>query len=406
MKTLLPSGVVALVSNSIIALGLFASTLGSPASSEEFVHFGGPVTLAQMERVHIEMACWSKHGHWVLNDSMILGTDLAHYSPCPMHYGRRNPCRLQLESQSLRYYWTTGAGNCTSSPLAPFSARGFCDTLLRDHGSLLVVGDSVSELSATSWRNQFLLGLGAAHCPASPLLPSCHGRGLYAARNDRLSLLAANVSRFESTSESHHGHKFMEFAWLHQIEALNVSLLVLSRGLQYENDTKLLHDVNETISYLHRRFPHIGVVWRNSAWAHGVPDFQMHGKTPPLHTPLAPTTPPPPATTATTTAPAPAEDPDPHHHQHQHQHQQQQHQHQQQQQQQQHTLPASIVAHQNALVDALLQAHHPHVLRLDAATPSALRIDAHGDATHPCVPGSADTWLMLLYSALLRLHSG
>lgn len=349
------------ITSCFIALLLAAMTAGLSSSQQErHAHFGGVVTLAQMDRLHTEMTCWTKHGHWVLNSSMTLGHDLAAYSPCPMHYGRRHSCRLQLESQSLRYYWTTGPGNCTDAPMTPFSARGFCDAFLQDHGSILVVGDSISELSATSWRGQFLLGLGVSHCPESRVLPSCHDRGLYAARNDRLSLLSANQSRFESTTASHDGHKFMEFAWLHQLDALNISLLVLNRGSHYENDSKLLFDVNETMAYLHRHHPRVGIVWRNTPY--GVIDFHLHEKSPPLHVPIPP--------------PAAADK----YHYH-------------------------LFAHQNEIVAALLREHYPLVLRLDAYTPSVLRLDSHFDAIHPCVPGPADTWLMLLYSALRRLHA-
>jgi len=262
-------------------------------------------------------------------------------------------------------------GNCSAAPLAPFSAGDFCQSLAalgsNKEGSILMVGDSITTQAGFPWKPHLLNSLGQ-QCSSSSVpfwgtdlhpLPGC-SRSLVTVRNDLLSLVNDTVESADSTA-IHPGAKprdFREHPWAHLIAHYNVSLVVLNRGAHYENDTKLLHDVNATISLVGAAHPGLAIVWRNTPF--GNVDFHKHVDAKPLHA----------------TPPVPPN----------------------------HPFFYDLFEHQNALVKAFLQRHHRQVLYLDAFTPSVRRLDAHADPLHTCVPGPTDAWLQVLSAALLLVR--
>jgi hypothetical protein len=42
----------------------------------------------------------------------------------------------------------------------------------------------------------------------------------------------------------------------------------MNRGAHYENDIKVISDINGTLSYVFHHYPHMSVIWRDTAAGH------------------------------------------------------------------------------------------------------------------------------------------
>jgi hypothetical protein len=150
-----------------------------------------------------------------------------------------------LEHQSLRYEWYYSIKqNFQLNELVRFDALTFV-RLIEDIGNVLVVGDSVSELSSLSWRNKFLIQLHnnpTKYC-YSVLLPNSN-LSVYHIRNDLLTLQRQH-------------HVMHEGAFINHLNDHKIALLILNRGAHYHNDHDLLRDVNHTFDYLTRYHPNV-----------------------------------------------------------------------------------------------------------------------------------------------------
>lgn len=167
-----------------------------------------------------------------------------------------------------------------------------------------------------------------------------------------------SLSPFSRTNKWKNTSGNTEHKWWHLLALNNISLLVLNRGAHYEEDTKLLQDLNATMQFVITNHPHISIVWRNTPF--GNRQYDKFVMAPPHQEPpnLPPNA--------------------PYHY--------------------------AYFKHQNQLVRKLIRTHFPTVLILDVFRPTVLRSDSHFDALHLCIPGIMDTWLLLLYNAFLRIE--
>ena len=138
----------------------------------------------------------------------------------------------------------------------------------------------------------------------------------------------------------------------HQIATQYTITSAIKSRCTFENDDKLISDINQTFSFLRTHYPNISIVWRNTP--PGL-NFRASVFRPPLTTPPL-------------------------------------------------VIPRRYhwdeFDRQNTLVRHFLHTYYPETLVLDVATPSSLRQDAHYDELHYCIPGPVGLWVDLLFSAL------
>lgn len=312
-----------------------------------------------VERISPDLDCWTSNGTWKFNPNITIVDNSTYYAPCKISfYGPKNPCSWVLDGDALKHEWISNP--ICRSPTRRFSAPSFCSLL--DGRNVLVVGDSISSHAFASWVNLLLSRLGLSCSPESnPLKPGSHVQSsrigrcgnvtMTFVRNDRLSLATEAAPDADK-------QVFIETPWINQLD--NISVLILNRGAHYENDTKVLSDLDATLTHLRERHPGVRVLWRNTP--HGHLDWKshvgLHEKVLDKPPELAPT----------------------------------------------HAFHYALFRRQNEAVRAFLAARFPHVLYLDVFTMTVLRADNHFDALHICAPGVADVWLEMIYNVLLLLH--
>ena len=233
--------------------------------------------------------------------------------------------------------------NC-SIPFVHFSAEKFCQ-VLTNKGDVVIVGDSVNKQLHISLKEAFLLN-SKSQCSSLTDIDvlSCPNNNSVTVafyRNDLLSLITAN--------ESFTKHAY-EQIWISNLTNSN-SLLILNRGAHFENDLKLVKDINNTFSFLRSQYPNVSIIWRNTP--PGV-NFRSSVFSVPLHT--APKVP--------------------------------------------HRYHWDEFHRQNEIVRKLLETYYPDTLFIDVASPSILRQDAHYDEIHYCIPGPVSLWVDFILSAL------
>jgi hypothetical protein len=278
-----------------------------------------------------------------------------------------------LDGPGLKYYWHPKS-NCSlpESQYRAFDVEDFCD-LMKGRGPLMVVGDSVSELSALSFKNLILSKTSIRNCTQfgaeGPLdtttgyhvpnvFPTCQNLHIYQMRDDYLSVSSSAAYTAGNRTD------YNTFTWTENIGFLNVSVLLLNRGSHYVEDALLLPQVNETLHFITTRFPNVHVIWRNTPHGHLLyKNFVLAHPLPRIPANLN------------------MYDESPEHNPWGYGH----------------------FRRQNNLVRDLLQKHYPQVLYLDVFNPTILRADSRYNAIHPCVPGVYDTWLEMIYNALVLL---
>jgi hypothetical protein len=333
--------------------------------------FGRIRPSCEISKIKDEVVCWATAGDWYFNSSVQIVDDINLYKPCLPYYGPKNPCAWMLDGPGLKYYWHPKS-NCSipEGQYRSFDVEDFCD-LMKDRGPLMVVGDSVSELSSLSFKNLIYSKTGIRNCTQSGtegpfdvtnsvpnVFPTCHNLRIYQMRDDYLSLSSSEAYATGNMSD------YGAFTWTENIGFLNVSMLLLNRGSHYVSDDLLLPQVNETLHFITTRFPHVQVIWRNTPHGHML--YKNYALAHPL-----------PRTPANLNMydESPARNPWGYGH----------------------------FRRQNNLVHELLQKHYPQVLYLDVFDPTILRADSRYNAIHPCVPGVYDTWLEMIYNALVLL---
>ncbi len=386
----------------------------------EIIKFGSMnMHVAEWEELKQLIDCWTElGGSWDYMNITIIDNILL-YSPCPLRYNIKNPCSWILDKDSLKYYWnpnyltnpkclkiltiseddpnsSTGThqiivseknngnrsditrlrSNTKITRLADFDSPTMCyiltsnstykssqlnDVLLETdnapsklRGGILIVGDSVSELIAPSLRNMFLLGNNQS-CPTNGIEYVCHHQiRIDFIRNDWLTLV--NETKIVENVDGRH-----EYPWIPHLEAHSheYSLLILNRGAHYRPDDEVLAGLNETLTYVTTRFPHIGILWRNTVQGdHG---YKSHFFSKPLKEPLkwGPNT----------------------------------------------KFYYDLFEGQNEVVKIWLGKHFPQVVYFDVYTSLAMRRDARFDSMHPCVPGPVDTWSKFIYNILKYIYT-
>jgi hypothetical protein len=335
----------------LLALACRACVRSSEAESQPAYHW------PQFHRVHDStwnatqrsLLCLTSTGGWQLNNSKVIIDNIYLHAPCPVFYGGNNACNWTLDGNVLKYYWQPEP-RCEVQ-IRPFHASTMC-SLMKDRGNMMIVGDSVSEGAVKSWHNKFLSDMEVTCPPTDDIavhpVPDCHNFNIVGVRNDYVSLTEVDILT----------GKEYQFPWVSKLASHNISLLVLNRGAHFIDDEQLLREVNETLSHVTARHPHVNIIWRNTP--HGNHDYKRTMFTAPLSSP-----------------PELDYDSAPYHY--------------------------GKFRHQNNLVEELIREHYPRVLYLDVFTATVLRLDSHYDALHLCVPGIIDTWLQFVYNALLLM---
>ncbi len=75
-------------------------------TSHEVVQFGlYKLFSSTWAEVSDQLACWSgPGGYWRFTNETIID-NIYLYTPCPVHYGIKNPCAWILDFDSLKYTW-------------------------------------------------------------------------------------------------------------------------------------------------------------------------------------------------------------------------------------------------------------------------------------------------------------
>ena len=220
------------------------------------------------------------------------------------------------------------------------------------HGNILFVGDSVHEAFVLSFRN-LLLQRMKQNCPSKGSEHTCNDQlRVDYVRNDVISLVTEEKITTGATDNRY------EYPWIHLLNSSRYSLLVLNRGAHYDADDVLLTQLNETLHYVKTNHPNIAIVWRNTP--QGDHAWKQHYFSKPLVEPII---------LAKNTL-----------------------------------YFYDLFEAQNIVVRNWLKTHYHQVLYLDVATSHNLRLDAHYDSIHSCIPGPVDLWSHLLFNALKYIH--
>ena len=310
-------------------------------SDDSIFFFGRQFRAVEWWSIQKTIDCWSKNGSWVFMNNTIID-EISLYRACWrfISYGPRNPCSMILDFDALKYEWMC---NC-SNPLLHFSAEMFCQ-VMTNRGDVVIVGDSVNKQLHTSLKESFLLN-SKSQCTSLTDIDvfSCPNNNSVTVafyRNDLLSLITAN--------ESFTKHAY-EQIWISKLTNPK-SLLILNRGAHFENDSKLIKDINVTFSFLRKHYPNVSIIWRNTP-----PGVNLHNgvfSVPLQSTPKVP-----------------------------------------------HRYHWDEFQRQNEIVRILLETYYPETLVIDVVSPSILRQDAHYDEIHYCIPGPVSLWVDLILSAL------
>ena len=239
----------------------------------------------------------------------------------------------------------------------------FCERMAGER--VLIVGDSLSSYSHTSWVEKILSGLGLT-CPALPVrenlnmvpntLYGCNNLTMYYIWNIFLSLTEEEIVLAN-------GRSVVNEEWFDEIEKRNITVLVLNRGSHYKQDADFVPEVNKTLGAVYKRYPHVKTIWRSTPhgrhdqkWSNfRAPTERVNGEFPVLY---------------------PEDDS---------------------------FWGYGHFARQNRLVYDLIRHHYPGMLYLDVFNPTTTRADSRYDPIHPCIPGLLDTWLEMLYNILVFL---
>jgi hypothetical protein len=163
----------------------------------------------------------------------------------PTKANRNSRCSRSFDHDLLRYDWYYSSKHSEEiNELRPFHAQTFVK-LFENVGNIMTVGDSVSELSSFSWRNQFIIqsNLSGSEFCSQTRLPESN-LSFYHVRNDLLTI--------QKLPNIYH-----EGAFVTLLDSNRIALLILNRGAHYHPDREFLQGVNGTLRYLTSHHPNV-----------------------------------------------------------------------------------------------------------------------------------------------------
>lgn len=311
----------------------------------------------------------------------------------------RDLCFSSLANQGYRWIWKPqlidDRGALTISSLSPSETNSIHKHWLWSYKletsemcrimkgrNLMFVGDSLNEenfwvLLSSLWSHYILkphhnstmnklfreqqLMQCESYCP--DVAPSCEGP-LTIDCGDALPPF--NIS---FTSESHlqlfESNGVSLERWARKIVENNVSLLIMNTGAHYIPDEELLHNINESLSYVRSSHPTVDIIYRSTSPGHNNCGDTFKSD-PMLEND---------ALRLVMGGPA--------------------------------NYHWSDFSHQNQKVKMLVKKQFPSVMYMDIYNATVLRADAHptvrGDCLHYCTPGPVDDWTLFLFN-ILRLN--
>ena len=317
-------------------------------------------------------------GKWI-DAWTVPGYSLPFSDPCIqiLHY-KNGKCLDSYPSQGRRLFWKPTVGD-----LHPFSAETMCSMM--NGRNVLIVGDSLNEefffsLLSTMWA-QIIRPKKDKREPSfwetfrSDLdnrcqnfcldpYPACDGPGVVFCGDYRNFTIG--FSRDDYLMHEHPDRtnktKIVESNWVQQIRKQNISLLVINTGAHYMEIHKELLNLNNSLTYLYRKFPGLSIMYRTSLAGHENCNDHFHSE--PLQKPPIVYT----------------QHPDWH---------------------------WGDIAIRNFDIVNMLSHKFPQVLRFDVFNATSLRADSHpgsgNDCLHYCVPGVVDDWVIFFYNAFLMV---
>jgi len=251
-------------------------------------HFlGKPITNSKWNHAVDTLKCWSEHGNWQQQPD-----EVPNYAPdfdtkqnypanskqCWAYYTRIKGTHYTPYNIS----WVAEKETCPTARYIPqWSKKEFC----RIYGghNILIVGDS---LSTQFYQTLVLINtadtsLNSVKCTAEDgIIESIIN--IHFIRNDILAI--KNI-----TGDKDYQHEVVNPAvarqseWQPSIRALNISLIILNRGLHYVQDDVLLTRYSTLFDYLSDQYPDVTVVLRSTPVGHAGCEGRHH-LLPPLET--------------------------------------------------------------------------------------------------------------------------
>jgi len=299
------------------------------------------------------ISCWSTNSHWTLSDhpQMELKNVKCGHSSCDKPYPHTN------------YIWQTkNKSDCHGIDIRDFDSNQMKRIL--GFNNILVVGDSVTDRFVTGVRNALSDGDPSISCPHCNF---CTGHDsdsnvIFSGENYSFSLINVRNDYVRVTSsflfDLPEKVNIDLRDWLHPLEAYNISILILNRGLHIEANWRVIRDLHMTFTYLVKNYPNLFIIYRNTP--PGVMKHHLYFDSPPLTEPQDRT-----------------------------------------------IMPYlwGILHDQNELIRKMIEEEFLSILYLDVESPSQYLVHRHDDEVHVCQWGDAPhkIWIHLLYNSLLLI---
>lgn len=264
--------------------------------------FGHTFPAHEWIKVKEAIHCMVSHSEWKKTElspytNQPINKTFESLSPCPNVYNLQEQCpKILSGGDTVKWRMHLKAETCPNVRWQSFNHTTFCDLMGLSGGNWMAVGDStttqfsISVMNSIfqSYRAQLRSSSSSSAPPPNPLpiektcavcdymcahayeLPECNAT-FSDFRNDILSLTLKDIT--DNFGNIH------EKPWMPHIASQNISLLILNRGAHYQNTSKVLHDLNTTLSsYLRSNFPHTNIIFKNTPhgnWA-GASDVHLY----------------------------------------------------------------------------------------------------------------------------------
>lgn len=265
---------------------LIQTSLSDTTKSDLSYHFlGKPITKQKWEEASEVLKCWSMKGSWQERVD-----DIPNYAPdfdTKQNYpANSRQCwayytRIKGAPYAYNISWVAEKGTCARRYISQWSKQSFC----RVYGghNIMVVGDS---LSTQFYQTLVLINTGdtslnSIKCDANDDRPESVVNVRFI-RNDVLTIKGV-------TGDQDYQHEVLNPAvatqseWEPSIRALNISLLVLNRGLHYVKDDVLMTRYSALFTYLTSTYPDVTILLRSTPVGHAGCEGRHHFL-PPLQT--------------------------------------------------------------------------------------------------------------------------
>eukprot|EP01041_Mallomonas_annulata_P003233 gene3233-6398_t len=245
-------------------------------SSHDHIQFVGlNFTSASWKQVKEQIHCALANGDWIENMPHL--PFHREKSLCHIDYKKDSGCLNVTQGAGIHYSWKVKHGQCLSNHIiAPFSSETMCRLLRDEH--VLLVGDSLTEQFAFTLFGLIYDGHQCNNCDDRCNLD--HAKipcKLYNQNNNNNEIISFEIDISMRRNDRLHLNKdvciekelnFHDYPWIHLLSERNISLLILNRGAHYENNSKVLQDLEETISFVRSNFPHISIIFRDTPRGH------------------------------------------------------------------------------------------------------------------------------------------